>query len=327
LRKTWQQDWQHAKQAGDLKWATLIRVFEYHAHVTNIKEWDHKMNRHAETLAVELCTCLVVDGMKLDPEGTLAFVDHLDHLAKKTNPLAKGASTKCLKLFLGALKKVTDPKRESPDLRLRLCGFLMDERQAAPRVTATEKLFKALAALVAEAEAAGMPGVVTRAQALRTRWEQRAAREAERRKGPGADFDDDWDDGDDDWDDDDDEDDDEDMDDFVGPATENPIMEELVGLMINLEVAILTRNQKNLDNAIKNLRKFGMPELAIKEVIAEIEGRGSFMPGPQKTKPQKPAKSKPMALPPTPPTPPKPPPAPKPPKPPPAVAPNQLDLF
>jgi hypothetical protein len=101
-------------------------------------------------------------------------------------------------------------------------------------------------------------------------------------------------------------------------------MEELVGLMINLEVAILTQNQKNLDAAIKKLRKFGMPEAAIHEVIAEIEARGSFMPGPQKPKPQKPAKSKPIIIPPTSA---KQPPAPKPPKPPPTVDPNQLDLF
>jgi tetratricopeptide (TPR) repeat protein len=328
LRKSWQQDWQHAKQAGDLKWATLIRVFDYHAHVTNIKEWDHKMNRHAETLAVELCTCLIVDDLKLDPEGTLAFADHLDHLAKKTTHQAKSAGTKCLKLFLGALKKVTDPKRQSPDLRLRLCGFLMDERQAAPRVTATEKLFKSLAALVAEAEAAGMPNVVARAHALRTRWEQRAAREAERRNTPPAHFDEDWDDGDDDWDFDvDDDEDDEDVDDFVDRATADPNMAEMFELMIDLEVAVLTQNQKNLDNAIKKLRKFGMPEAAIKEVIAEIEGRGSFMPGPQKPKPQKPAKSKPIIIPPTPAKPPPAPKPPKPPKPPPAVDPNQLDLF
>jgi tetratricopeptide (TPR) repeat protein len=349
LRPGWQREWQEAKQGPGLKWATLLHLFEQHAFLVAIKAWSPRHNRHVVSLTTEVGTSLVTGDLSRDLDGTLVFLDQLDALSKEPNHSLQAAIMPCFKLFLGAVERATDSKRKPADPRIRLCGFILDERKAMPRVTATEKFFKELAALVAEAEAAGMAGVVTRAQALRGRWEQRAAREHARKESPKAAFDgdDDWDgDWGEDWDDDDDWEeaddwDDEAEDDDDGDADGGLPMAELFDIMIGLEVAVVTGDQKALDAAIRRMREFGMPEELIAEAVANAKanaGKPQFGRKPAKRKAKTPKKAKPAAKsnakstakstakPPAAPPAPAPVPVPKPPKPPAADS-NQLDLF
>ncbi len=262
------QDWNAALAAGGHRWATLARMLELHGFLTGIKGWNGSQNVIAISLETQVCTELVADGLKGDLDGLLPFMDQLDAFYKRDESLLFKGLDAVVELLTSAVRKLKGTGKKRPDLRLRMAGFVIDERRAGPYATATPKLLKDLETLAAEATASGMPEVAARAKVL-----------IERLKGREDLYADDFEE--DDFDEND----------------EEAQIAELEHLVRVLHAAVLVNDSKALAAARRALRDHGVSDAQINLMIDQLNGL------PPKSPPVKPPKPPAPPKPPKPPNP------------------------
>lgn len=159
-RKEWEREWNLARSSPECTWKSLLEILRILDFTTAISGWGWKQTTLAGDRVLKLVEHLVVPRrLKEDPDGALAFFDELKALHKRASQHSSQVFGLVNRDISDAFQQHVDPGDKKTDPRLRLASLLRSTCEP-------KKALKYLKAIIADAEAAGLQAVVTRAREL-----------------------------------------------------------------------------------------------------------------------------------------------------------------
>ena len=255
-RKEWERAWTVAGSSPECTWESLLEILRILNFTTAISGWGWKQTKPACDRVLNVLAHLVAPSrLEEDPAGLLASLDELEALRKRASQPASQVIDFVRRDISDALDAQVSPGAKKSDPRLRLASLLTVFRESKIALTY-------LKAIIADAEAAGLPSVAARARDLQKEIESGSSRQPFDFLADDDDEDDGWDDDDDEEDDGDDIWDDEDDDDSFGSAALSP--EEY---MASLAIAIANGDAAAVRQIKNSLIGMGVDRSSIEMAI------------------------------------------------------------
>jgi tetratricopeptide (TPR) repeat protein len=132
-RPDWDREWKESLAGGQPDWRIFCNLLDLLAFLTQIKEWRWQDNKNAGDRLRDILNVLINSGLKKDPDGLLAFLDHIEIIRKKSTDLAWDAVTSCLEKVAATLDRQAAPGNKKVDPRLRLATLILRDRFGANR--------------------------------------------------------------------------------------------------------------------------------------------------------------------------------------------------
>lgn len=170
-RQEWVHSWPHAASSTECTWKSLLEILRILDFITAISGWGWKQTKLASDRVLKVVGNLVAPGrLNEDPAGLLGALDELDALRKRASQPGCHVIDLVKRDIADALCQHVSPGAKKTDPHLRLASLLFG-------FSGPEKTLKYLKAIIADAEAAGLPAVAARARDFQQKIESGNSRQ------------------------------------------------------------------------------------------------------------------------------------------------------
>jgi len=159
-RPEWERQWTVAASSPECTWKSLLEIMRIINFTSAISGWGWKQTKPACGRVLMVLGYLMAPArLHEDPAGLLDAIDELDALRKRASETASHVAALVVRDIADALDQHVSPGAKKTDPRLRLASLILGDWEPG-------KTLKYLKAIIADAEAAGLPAVAARAREL-----------------------------------------------------------------------------------------------------------------------------------------------------------------